>query len=100
MSLVGLMLLSRPAAQKIPLIDIRLNPSFNRSSDAPCVVVNTRPDLPDAARYSRYHATGSSCLSLAGGESGVMPSRIRPSARTWLPSIGAAVYPPDCTHTS
>ena len=30
-------------------------------------------------------------LACAGGESGVMPSRICPVASTWLPSIGSAV---------
>src|SRR5687768_7188945 len=51
MSDVGLIAVSSPAAQRQALIDMRRKPSLRRSSDAPWVVVKTRPDLPEAAVY-------------------------------------------------
>src|SRR6266545_672754 len=83
-SLSALMFFSRPAAQRHAFTAIRRNPSFNKSSDAPCVVVNTRPVLPDALEYVRTHATGICCLSAAGGESGVIPFSTWPRARIVL----------------
>ena len=88
---VGRMLVSRPAAHRHAFTSMRRKPSFSRSSDAPCVVVNTRRGLARRARVGAIPRDGLRPLLVETGESGVMPSRIWPTARIWLPSIGLAV---------
>ena len=64
---------SIPRAQKHPLTMSLRKSSFRKSTDAPIVVVKTRPVSPLVPVYNFVHATGMIDFLRFTGDAGVIP---------------------------
>ena len=70
----ALMCFSMPMHQNTPLMMQRRTPSLTISSEAPCVLQNTRPFLPEGDSYSRTQMLGLGGLLASGLPSGFIES--------------------------